>query len=480
MDKWIEKWQLEKAIGHGAYGTVYLVTLENRSDLIYNECAAVKVCRREDIGDERYARELRGAKLFRTIPPQEGLVHMRELVETEWGFYTVLDLADDEFGRSLGELSDYRPKTLASVIEGEKALPLKECVKLALSLAEALSVLQRHHLLHRDIKPANVLYFKGRPALSDPGLVVEEDHAVSTVGTPGYVPPEGKFTDAASDIYSLGLTLKAASFGRQLEDLDKGPAMEADTSSAFFPAWWRILNKATDPTPSRRYQSAKALIKDLENLRRKMAVAAIIGSRAVKVALALVLIGTVAAIVSSVIIARRAKDETARQSVELKQIKVFQDQKKLAKYINDTKIYLGNAIKETLNAYRASRRLYGVFQYHIDKAADTEKKNDLIKVQPELLDLRKKMRDVLIGLYRLQRSFEKEVQTVDNPTRQAVEEKVIEVQKLLTEGAIHEKRICEIGGLIYGDGWQPDPIWSGMAGDFGDEQSIRRAAGLPY
>lgn len=59
--------------------------------------AAVKVCRREAVGDERYERELRGAKLYRVIPPQEGLVRMRELVETEWGFYTVMDLADDEF-----------------------------------------------------------------------------------------------------------------------------------------------------------------------------------------------------------------------------------------------------------------------------------------------------------------------------------------------------------------------------------------------
>ena len=267
MNKCIEPWKLEKAIGHGAYGTVYLAIEPG------GKRAAVKVCRREDIGSERYARELRGAKLFRSISPQEGLVRMRELVETEWGFYTVLDLADDEFGSARGELSDYRPKTLASMIEGEKALPLNECVRLALSLAEALSKLQRHHLLHRDIKPANVLYFKGRPALSDPGLVVEEDHAVSTVGTPGYVPPEGRFTDAASDIYSLGLTLKAASFGRRVEDLDKGPAMEADTSSAFFPAWWRILNKATDPTPSRRYQSAKALTKDLKGLWLKMSMA---------------------------------------------------------------------------------------------------------------------------------------------------------------------------------------------------------------
>ena len=80
-----------------------------------------------------------------------------------------------------------------------------------------------------------MIYVGGRPVLSDPGLLVEESEATSLVGTPGYVPPEN-FTDAASDIYSLGLTLKAASFGRRLEDLDKGPALEADTGAKFFPA----------------------------------------------------------------------------------------------------------------------------------------------------------------------------------------------------------------------------------------------------
>ena len=69
------QWHLEREIGHGAYGVVFLAEGPD------GERAAVKVCRRDAIGEERYERELRGAKLYRTIPSQEGLVRMREFVE---------------------------------------------------------------------------------------------------------------------------------------------------------------------------------------------------------------------------------------------------------------------------------------------------------------------------------------------------------------------------------------------------------------
>ncbi len=261
------EWRLVREIGRGAYGVVYLAEGQR------GERVAVKVCRREDIGEERYERELRGAKLYSEIPPQEGLVPMFEIVEEPWGFYSVMGLADDEFDRESPKVESYRPKTLASVVEGVKALPLNECVKLGVSLAKGLAVLQQHHLLHRDIKPGNVLYIGGCPVLSDPGLVVEESNAVSSVGTPVYRPPEGKVTEPTGDICSLGLTLKAVSFGRPVEDLYKGPAMEADTGAPLFPAWWRILNKATEEKRSMRYQSAKALLRDFTGLRLKMAVA---------------------------------------------------------------------------------------------------------------------------------------------------------------------------------------------------------------
>ncbi len=332
----IAECKLECEIGRGAYGKVYLAVMPD------GERVAVKICQREDTGDERYQRELRGAKLYRLIPPQEGLVRMRNLVEKDWGFYTIMDLADDEFGGSPGSPEAYRPKTLASVIKGEKALPLKECVKLAIALAKGLAALQRHHLLHRDIKPGNVLYVKGKPVLSDPGLVVEESASVSTVGTPEYIPPERKFTAAASDIYSLGLTLKAASFGRQVEDLDKGPAMEADTGEACFPAWWRILNKAADPVPSQRYQSAKALLKDVEMLRLRMVASSVCRSWMLYAAMALLLplVGVYIyrfsrerdRLTSALETASRELDAASRErkrlEPEIKRVKKFEDVRK--------------------------------------------------------------------------------------------------------------------------------------------------------
>ena len=274
----------------------------------------MKVCLREELGDVRYERELRGAKLYKRIPPSEGLVRLLELGECEWGFYTVMELADDEFGAHPGAAAGYRPKTLSSVIAGEKALSVEESLKLGLALAKGLVTLQRHHLLHRDIKPGNVISVRGRFVLSDPGLLIEESEAASLVGTPGYVPPE-KFVGAEGDVYSLGLTLKAASFGRPVEELAMGPTLEADTGSSLFPRWWRILNKATHPDATKRYRSAKALLKDLQSLRLRMVLSVFSWKRLFFVGLAAVGLALLI-FVSLRVIEERANITKTRQAVQ--------------------------------------------------------------------------------------------------------------------------------------------------------------------
>ena len=132
-------WTLDREIGRGAAGVVYLAANAE------GKFAAVKVCLCAELGDVRYERELRGAKLYMRIPPSEGLVRLLEFGECEWGFYTAMELADDEFGAHPGSVAWYRPKTLSSVIAGEKALSVKESLRLGLALAEGLVTLQRHH-----------------------------------------------------------------------------------------------------------------------------------------------------------------------------------------------------------------------------------------------------------------------------------------------------------------------------------------------
>ena len=240
-----------------------------------------------------------------------------------------------------------------------------------------------------------MIYVRGRPVLTDPGLVVEESQAVSLVGTPGYVPPEN-FTDAAGDIYSLGLTLKAASFGRKVEDLDKGPAQEADTGASFFPAWWRILNKATDPTPSCRYRSAKALLKDLERLQRRICICAIAKSRIARV---LLLVFTIAAVAVVVLLAFSIKDPKDQIRVDV-----------------------GNLIQETVEKASAAqmRRAFrdtfgGISEEELDFLVDIDKRETFGgAVSKEEEDKALKIRSKYLGIDKMRDDIERSSKEVKN------------------------------------------------------------------
>jgi serine/threonine protein kinase len=258
-------YELLSAIGQGAYGTVHLARKDGR-------WCAVKCVRRDpaDPDAQRFAREWRGVRTASRLPPVEGFAAIRDphMADDNASFFYAMDLADDEAGLPPAP-STYRPRSLASVIDAEIALPLAECVDIGIRVASALVQLQRRHLVHRDVKPGNILFFGGKATLADVGLLADSREAASVVGTPGYAPPEGP-NAPAGDVYGLGRTLWRISTGRPPADASLPPCPEAEIESPFFWQWLALLARATSRDPSLRHRSAKALLKDLRRLRRAM------------------------------------------------------------------------------------------------------------------------------------------------------------------------------------------------------------------
>lgn len=255
-------YELLQEIGSGAYGRVFLARRGG-------EFVALKRMERPADGDASlYERELRGVRTLMRVPPIEGVVRILDCEAAEDGrsFFYTMELADDEVGGQ-PDSGHYRPKSLASVADAEVALPLGECLDIAIRLATALEGLQRLHIVHRDIKPGNVLYIRGKIALADPGLLADARDAASIVGTPGYAPPERQGSPAG-DVFGLGRTLYRISTGRAPEEQGLPPCAEADTGNPGFWRWMMIVAKATDQLPSRRYGSAKGMLRDLRELRR--------------------------------------------------------------------------------------------------------------------------------------------------------------------------------------------------------------------
>ena len=163
-----------------------------------------------------------------------------------------------------------------------------ETVGIGVQLCDALSAAHNAGVLHRDVKAANVVARDdGRVVLMDFGAGRELDDAFAAdlTGTPLYVAPEvmqGCEATARSDIYSLGVLLYHLLTGsypvqarsvselrlahkRRLEGVPAGRSGEYAGIPSRLAS---VIERAIDPAPERRYDSAAAVGRDLRALQK--------------------------------------------------------------------------------------------------------------------------------------------------------------------------------------------------------------------
>ena len=161
-------------------------------------------------------------------------------------------------------------RTLARDLKRQGLLPLPERLNVCILLAEALDFLHRQKLVHRDIKPSNIIFVGGKPKLADVGLVTEvvtgnRDNTI--IGTPLRMAPEGPGRPTA-DIFGLGKLVYEAGFAMEV---NRFPELPTEMLGGGGGSEWyelnRIVMRACNVDPQRRYQTAAELQADLMALR---------------------------------------------------------------------------------------------------------------------------------------------------------------------------------------------------------------------
>ena len=185
-------------------------------------------------------------------------------------------------------------------------MELPEILEVAIQTTGALAAAHAAGIIHRDIKPENIMvrrdgYIKvldfGLAKLLEPAAKNTTDHEAATramvntdagmvMGTAFYMSPEqakGVQVDERTDLWSLGavlyemLTSRVPFLGETATEtlsliLQKDPAPLTRYASEVPAELERIVNKALTKNCDERYQSAKDLLIDLRNLKRKLEV----------------------------------------------------------------------------------------------------------------------------------------------------------------------------------------------------------------
>src|SRR5258705_3095127 len=202
------RYQVEKELGKGAMGVVYL-----GKDPKIGRVVAIKTMA---LSQEFEADELAEVKerFFREAETAGRLSHTN--------IVTIFD-AGEEHDLCYIAMELLKGQDLVPFTKPGSTLSTDKVVSIVARVADALGYAHRQNVGHRDVKPANVMYEPESDTVkvTDFGIARITDSSKTktgmVLGTPSYMSPEqlqGKKIDGRSDLFSLGVTLFQMLSGR--------------------------------------------------------------------------------------------------------------------------------------------------------------------------------------------------------------------------------------------------------------------------
>jgi eukaryotic-like serine/threonine-protein kinase len=195
----VGKYDIQKALGKGATGTVYLAKDTFTGKEVALKTIEPEVFRDPEFGTVYRSQFLNEASLAGKLRHPH-IVSILDAVVGEDSGHIAMELVTG------GDLSQHaKPGTL---------LPVPDVLQIAFKCCGALDYAAKEGIVHRDIKPANIMIAGGTEVkIADFGAaVLKKSQVVQTaaLGSPYYMSPEqvqGKTLTFHSDMYSLGVVL---------------------------------------------------------------------------------------------------------------------------------------------------------------------------------------------------------------------------------------------------------------------------------
>lgn len=257
------RYQVLSKVGAGGMADVY-----KGKDTMLNRYVAIKVLKKEYREDDNFVRKFRSEAQAAAGLLNPNIVNVYDVGEDRGLYYMVMELVEGI--------------TLKEYIARKGKLSHKEVISIAIQMCTGIGAAHAADIIHRDIKPQNIIISRdGKVKVTDFGIAkATTSNTISSnaMGSVHYSSPEqarGGFSDAKSDIYSIGITLFEMATGQVPFDGDSTVSVaikhlqeEITPPSELVPdipySLEQIILKCTQKNGERRYSNTNALIQDLK------------------------------------------------------------------------------------------------------------------------------------------------------------------------------------------------------------------------